>query len=175
MAEKKTSYNTAADDFRTPNSLYEKLKNKYGPFDIDLCASKENTKCDKYYTKEDDCLKKEWNGICWCNPPYAVPTKKRVKGIVDIFIKKGLEEIENNPKCKKICYLIPCKPDVAYYHDLIFPNATEIIFIKGRPNFGGPHSCSKASGCRTPIAAIIFEKDKMGENKYSTMSWLSNR
>lgn len=162
-------YNTSASDFWTPQYLYDKLNDRFGPFDIDICASDENTKCERYYTIEDDALKQSWDGVCWCNPPYAVPTAKSIRGIVDVYIKKGLEEINNNEKCTRICFLIPCKTDVKYFHNFIFPNATELVFVKGRPNFAGPHSCNKASGCRTAICAVIFEKGKLGTQKYSTL------
>ena len=171
MTTETKQYNTAESDFRTPKTLFNKLNEKFGPFTIDLCASSENAKCEKYYTKEDDSLKQPWNGVCWINPPYAVPTAKRVKGIVDEYIKKGLKEIKENPECKRICFLIPCKTDVKYFHEYIFPNATEIIFISGRPNFEGPHSNSKASGCRTAICAVVFDKENLGKLKYSIMNW----
>jgi len=150
------SYNTSESDFTTPQSLFEKLESKFGKFTLDVCASKENTKCKTFYTEKDNCLEKSWDGHVWCNPPYAVKVGKRIKGIVDVFIKKGLQEIRNNTKCEGICFLIPSKTDVKYFHDLIFSNKVEIVFIKGRPNFSGEHSCSKASGCRTPICAVYF-------------------
>ena len=56
-------YNTSASDFWTPQYLYDKLNDRFGPFDIDICASDENTKCERYYTIDDDALKQSWDGL----------------------------------------------------------------------------------------------------------------
>ena len=36
---------------------------------LDVCATPENAKCEKYYRSEEDGLKQEWKGLCWMNPP----------------------------------------------------------------------------------------------------------
>jgi phage N-6-adenine-methyltransferase len=48
-------------EWSTPDDLYDEL-NKEFHFDLDACASDENHKCDHYYTKHDDSLKKSWGG-----------------------------------------------------------------------------------------------------------------
>lgn len=49
------------DEWATPKKLFEELDKKYH-FTLDPCATKENHKCNKYYTKEDDGLSKMWGG-----------------------------------------------------------------------------------------------------------------
>ena len=58
------------DDWETPQDLFDKLNAEFN-FDIDVCASKENAKCERYYSEEDDALSKEWKGYCFMNPPYV--------------------------------------------------------------------------------------------------------
>lgn len=66
-------------EWETPQDLFDKL-NKEFHFGVDVCATKENRKCETYFTKEDDGLSKNWNGIfCWMNPPYGREIGKWVK------------------------------------------------------------------------------------------------
>lgn len=68
------------DDWTTPQSLFDELDAKYH-FALDVAASKENTKCAKYFDKEADGLVQAWNaggGACWCNPPYGPQLKRWV-------------------------------------------------------------------------------------------------
>lgn len=56
------------DDWETPQDLFDKLNAFYG-FTLDACASPENAKCKKYYTKEQNSLVQDWNNdTIWCNP-----------------------------------------------------------------------------------------------------------
>ena len=57
------------DDWETPQDLFDKLNAFYG-FTLDACASPENAKCKKYYTKEQNSRVQDWNNdTIWCNPP----------------------------------------------------------------------------------------------------------
>lgn len=62
------------DLWRTPDWLYNALNATYGPFDVDLAADAENTKCEKFYSIQTNALVHDWhlagkNGFC--NPPYS--------------------------------------------------------------------------------------------------------
>ena len=54
-------YTSKTDDWATPQRLFDEL-NRAFHFTIDVCASKENAKCTKYFTKEQDGLKQDWGG-----------------------------------------------------------------------------------------------------------------
>ena len=71
---------TSKTDLRaTPQKFYDQLNEEFG-FTLDPCATEENHKCEKYYTKEDDWLKQNRdNEIVYCNPPYWKEIKKRVQ------------------------------------------------------------------------------------------------
>ena len=63
----------------TPKDFFEEI-NKEFKFTLDPCATKENHKCEKFYTKEEDWLKQSRdNEIVFCNPPYWKEIKKRVE------------------------------------------------------------------------------------------------
>lgn len=63
-------YKSENQNWETPDALFNKL-DAYYHFDIDVCASDSNHKCTKYWTEEDDCFTKTWEGTCWMNPPYG--------------------------------------------------------------------------------------------------------
>ena len=126
--------------WETPQDLFDKLNNVFN-FNLDVCAVDETAKCKSYFTPEIDGLSREWKGHCWMNPPYG---REQIN-----WIKKANEEsIKNN---STIVCLIPARPDTKVWHEIIFPNALAICFIKGRLKFGG----SKDSA-PFPSAIIVF-------------------
>ncbi len=67
----KVHYQSNSNEWETPQDLFDEL-NKEFQFTLDPCATPENTKCKKFYTKVDDGLSKSWNGeVVFMNPPYA--------------------------------------------------------------------------------------------------------
>lgn len=50
------------DEWETPAWMFEQLNNEF-LFSLDPCATAENHKCEKYYTKEDDGLSQDWGGV----------------------------------------------------------------------------------------------------------------
>lgn len=57
----KGMYTSDSEEWGTPQELFNRLNQEFN-FTLDICASKENAKCPKYYTKEEDALKQEWGG-----------------------------------------------------------------------------------------------------------------
>lgn len=60
----KGMYTSSSEEWGTPQELFNRLNKEFN-FTFDICASKENTKCLKYYTKEEDALKQEWGGALY--------------------------------------------------------------------------------------------------------------
>ena len=74
-----TLFTSNTEERYTPKDFFEEI-NKEFKFTLDPCATKENHKCDKFYTKEEDWLKQNRdNEIVFCNPPYWKEIKKRVE------------------------------------------------------------------------------------------------
>jgi len=46
-------FSSATDLHATPQDFYEKLNAEFG-FELDVCATAENAKCARYFTKDDD-------------------------------------------------------------------------------------------------------------------------
>lgn len=62
MGITKGLFSSNTDNWATPQWLFDEL-NKTFHFTIDVCASEENHKCDKYFTKETDGLEQDWGGV----------------------------------------------------------------------------------------------------------------
>ena len=79
VMNKELMFSSKTDLRATPQDFYDKLNEEF-KFTLDPCATEENHKCEKYYTKEDDWLKQSRdNEIVFCNPPYWREIKKRVQ------------------------------------------------------------------------------------------------
>jgi len=71
-------FSSQTDLWATPQSFFDKLHSVY-KFELDVCATHENAKCNKYYTIADDGLAQQWQGVCWMNPPYGRDIKAWMK------------------------------------------------------------------------------------------------
>ena len=58
------------DSWETPQGVFDKLNTEFG-FTLDVCATPENAKCKRFFTKDTDGLKQTWSEQCWMNPPYG--------------------------------------------------------------------------------------------------------
>ncbi len=63
-------FSSKTDLWATPQELFDRLDREFR-FDLDVCATPENAKCERYFTPEQDGLVQEWRGVCWMNPPYG--------------------------------------------------------------------------------------------------------
>jgi|TARA_Y100000310_G_scaffold272743_1_gene287901 site-specific DNA-methyltransferase (adenine-specific) len=109
---------------RTPIKIWDNLKNKYD-FTIDLCASDKNHLIERYYTKEIDALKQNWdNEIAYLHPMFDTRIGK--------FVKKAYET-----KNSLIVMLLPASTHTRYFHKYIYHNPKCIIeFLeKGKRGF----------------------------------------
>ena len=130
-------FSSKTDMWATPQDFFDKY-NKIYNFEIDVCASPENAKCSKYYTKEQNGLAQEWTGKCWMNPPYGREIKD--------WMKKAYESSLNGATV--VC-LVPARTDTAWWHD--YSVKGNIEFIRGRLKFGGSKNSAPF-----PSAVVVF-------------------
>ena len=119
----KALFSTGSTDWETPQDFFENLDQVFD-FDIDVCATAANTKCEKYFSREDNGLLKEWTGTVWCNPPYGRDVEK--------WVKKGHD---SHLKGTTVVMLLPARTDTNWMHKWVFGSAI-VIFLKGRLKFG---------------------------------------
>ena len=137
-------FSSQSDEWSTPKEVFEELDREFH-FTLDPCATAENTKCLKYYTKDQDGLKNSWGGeSVFCNPPYS-DINKWVEKCYRESLKPGTI----------VVLLIPARTDTKYFHRWIYHRA-EIRFIKGRLRFGGVKNSAPF-----PSMVVIFRAGGM--------------
>lgn len=126
-------------EWETPIEFFKELDGKYH-FTLDVCATKENAKCARFFTRADDGLAQEWKGICWMNPPYGRKIGKWVKKAFETALQRS----------GTVVCLLPARTDTAWWHDYCMKG--EITFIRGRLKFGG---CDNSAPF--PSAVVVFK------------------
>ena len=120
-----TLYTSRTDEWATPQNFFDKLNEEFH-FTLDPCASTENHKCDKYYTKEQNGLSFDWGKeVVFCNPPYG----KEIKYWCEKAYRSSLGGAT-------VVFLVHSRTDTRWFHDWVYGKA-ELRFIKGRLKFGG--------------------------------------
>lgn len=126
------------DEWETPQHLFDFINNDYRPFTLDPCATKENAKCDDYFTKLDDGLSLPWYGSVFVNPPYSEVSDWLAKAVHEC--KKG--NVDN------IVLLIGARTDTNYWYNYIWTGPVwDITFIRGRLKFGGSNNPAPFPSC----------------------------
>lgn len=121
----KLMFSSNSVEWETPQDFYNNLNQEFN-FTLDPCATKENAKCSKYYTKEQNGLLQDWTGeTVFCNPPYGRGIENWVKKCYEHWKSGGVAVM-----------LIFSRTDTKYFHEYIY-NKADIRFIKGRLKFGG--------------------------------------
>lgn len=133
---------TGKNEWLTPPHILRRLE----PFDLDPCApvNRPWDTAAHHYTIEDDGLKQPWFGRVFCNPPYDT-------ALIVQFIRRCVEH-------RNAIALTFARTDTRLFHELVFPNADSILFIKGRLSFyhvtGEPGGTAGAPSC-----LIAFDKE----------------
>jgi len=144
------------DLWSTPYELVAWMESEYGDYDIDAAASKENAVCEKFYSKETNCLKRLWgsNKHIWLNPPYSNITP---------FVKKAIEQMEHN---NQIDILLPCDTSTGWFYEAQ-QRAAEIIWITGEVYQEGGTEYSRTG--RLAFTSALTGKPVQGNNKGSVI------
>ena len=125
-------------EYSTPDSIVKPLIQE---FDLtrDVCASKNNFKLNKYWTKEDNALLKNWEENCWMNPPFD-------RNIGKWALKAHSETIKYGGY--KVC-LLPVRSNTVWWSKICLD--AEIRFINGEVNFN-----NEKRGLWLPMCIMIF-------------------
>ena len=132
-------FSSNTDLWATPQDFFDNLNAEFD-FDVDVCASPENAKCDTYFTKEQDGLLQPWVGTCWCNPPYGREIGK--------WVQKAYASSKDEGST--VVMLLPARTDTKWFHEYIY-NQSEIRFIKGRLKFG-----ESTNSAPFPSMVVVF-------------------
>jgi site-specific DNA-methyltransferase (adenine-specific) len=118
-------FSRKTDEWETPQKLFDALNREFD-FKLDVAATSENAKCERFYTKEDSGLDHDWLERNWCNPPYSQIGKW--------VLKARREQLKGN----LTVMFIPARTETIWFHDSIYqkPNV-EIRFLRKRVVFVG--------------------------------------
>lgn len=140
-------------EWSTPGDIYHWLDEQFH-FELDVCATRHNHKCPRYFTRETDGLAQSWAGACFMNPPYRV---------IEPWMQKAVASARNGATV--VC-LIPVRSDTVWWHDTI-PYAAEVWLLNGRLSFtkhdsrGNP--VEGTSNAAFPCAVVVFRPDPPAE------------
>lgn len=141
-------FSSKTDLWATPQTFFNKLNSVFR-FTLDVCALPDNAKCINYFSPNEDGLSKEWNGVCWMNPPYGRGIEKWIK-------KAYVSSISNGATV--VC-LLPARVDTRWWHD--YCSKGEVHFLKGRLKFGDAKNNAPFPSAivvfRPSISDVIFE------------------
>jgi phage N-6-adenine-methyltransferase len=137
-------FSSATGEWSTPQDLFDHL-NEIFDFDLDAAATRENTKCSHWFTKEDDALIRNWTSFTttravWLNPPDG-------RGLIKWIEKASTEAM----KGLTVVCLLPARTDTAWFQ--MCKLRGEIRFLRGRLKFGGHKNAAPF-----PSMIVVFDK-----------------
>jgi phage N-6-adenine-methyltransferase len=125
MALQKAMVSSKSNEWATPQAFFDELNKEFN-FTLDPCSTDVNKKCKKHFTINDDGLSKSWaKEVVFMNPPYGGHTGQ--------WLLKALDESKKGAVV--VCFIVS-STDRSYWHEYIFPFASQIRFLRGRLKFG---------------------------------------
>ena len=144
----------SVDDRRTPPDLLSECARiaYVSHFDLDVAASADNAKAERFFTIDDDGLTQPWFGFVWCNPPYSD---------IAAWVEKADQE-RDNPRVSATVMLLPAnRTEQWWWHQWIEryrESGVEVHFLAGRRRFDRPGWTKPAKGDRPPfgLCVVVF-------------------
>jgi phage N-6-adenine-methyltransferase len=118
---------TDSNQYGTPQEFFEVCNRIFGPFNLDVCARPDMTKCDRFFTAEDSCLNHRWYGKAWNNPPYS-------EGAIGPIIEHAWNEAREG-RCSTLCLFPVKKSERVWFHGYVANAATLILPVEKRIRF----------------------------------------
>lgn len=168
----KVHFSSNTDEWATPISIFNELSELYGPFELDVCASDDNTKCSMWYNQTDDGLNQNWQTSTknfWANPhvlssytwiktAFMNPPYSDLKN----WMKKAYEE---SRKGMRVVCLIPARTDTKCFHEYVI-KAEEVLFVKGRIKFGNAKNSAPF-----PSMIVVFDPSHKPVKQFGTIEF----
>ena len=136
-------FSSEKQTWKTPKALYKKLNDEFH-FDFDPCPS--NAKFNGLIIN--------WKNRNFINPPHKTQNFWVNKAYLEST--KSIQKVKGFPYKRKICVmLLPARPDVKIFHEVIIPYAYEVRFIKGRLKYD-----EHKNSALFPSMIVVFNKNK---------------
>lgn len=148
---------TERDNLGTDPALFAKLDERWH-FTLDVCATPENAKCERFYTLEDDGLVQPWSGRVWCNPPYSQ---------IGVWVTRAWDQWMGTAELidpELIVMLLPAnRPEQVWWQDHVEPfrdgkgaGHLRTEFLRGRPRFVMPGAEAIGPNERPPFGCVLL-------------------
>ena len=123
----------------TPREITKPL----GLFDLDPCADIDQpwAHAKHQWTIRDDGLSREWSGRVWLNPPYGRQTGAWLNRLAEHG--NGIA-------------LVFARTETRMFHDYVWPTASGVLFLKGRPHFCYPSGLPANGNSGGPLMLIAY-------------------
>ncbi|MDI7608800.1 phage N-6-adenine-methyltransferase [Cronobacter sakazakii] len=165
------------DQWRTPDNIFWGINAMFGPLVLDLFSDGENSKCEAYYTAEDNALTQDWsarlaelNGAAYGNPPYSRASQHEGEYITGMrYIMQHASAMRE--KGGRYVFLIKAATSEVWWPE----DADHVAFIRGRIGFDLPKWFIPKNEKQVPTGAffagavVVFDKTWRGP----TMSYIS--
>ena len=120
-------FSSATAEWPTPQPVFDALHGEFG-FTLDPCATPDNAKCKRFFTKTDDGLAQDWGSeIVFMNPPYGREIKQ--------WMAKAYAASRGGATV--VC-LVPSRTDTQWWH--LYAMKGEMRFLKRRLEFVGSNN-----------------------------------
>jgi len=150
MALQKAMVSSKSNEWSTPWDFFNELNEEFH-FTLDPCCTHENAKCKKHFTIDENGLDQDWsNEVVFMNPPYGGNTRTWMEKAYNESLRGAI-----------VVCLIVSSTDRSYWHDFIFPKATQIRWVRGRIKFGDSKSTAPFAS-----AIVIFDNQNTYPEKY---------
>lgn len=167
------------DQWRTPDNIFWGINSMFGPFVLDLFTDGDNSKCEAYYTAEDNALVQDWsarvaelNGAAFANPPYSRASMHEDEYITGMrYIMQHASAMRD--KGGRFVFLIKAATSEVWWPE----DADHVAFIRGRIGFDLPmwfvpkDEKQVPSGAFFAGAVAVFDKTWRGQ----AMSYISRK
>lgn len=116
-----------SEEWGTPPDFFNRLVERFGAFDLDPCATRQNAKAPAYFTRQTNGLRQEWWGNVFANPPYG-------RGLGDWFAKAAAESVRED--CQVVGLVPANNTDTSFWHKWVLDRgAHEVLFVRRRIHF----------------------------------------
>lgn len=158
------------DQWRTPENIFWGINAMFGPLVLDLFTDGENSKCEAYYTAEDNALTQDWSarleelrGAAYGNPPYSRASQHDGEYITGMrYIMQHASAMRE--KGGRYVFLIKAATSEVWWPE----DADHVAFIRGRIGFELPQWFIPKNEKQVPTGAffagavVVFDKTWRG-------------
>ena len=117
-----------------------------GRFDLDPCGAPGHELAARTYLLEngDDGLRDPWEGRVWLNPPYGKAQEP--------FMRRMVQHGHGTA-------LIFARTETRQWHELVWPEASAILFLEGRLNFLDAAGERAKANAGAPSALVAYGEE----------------